>query len=288
MRTVYRLALLVCLLVLMGVFLGACGDDEEASTTTSAAVVPPPDGIAEAGVIRFCTSFDAPPQEFIDDSGNYAGSDVDLGNAIAGLMGVEVEWVPMSFDGIIAALQASKCDAINSSMAYRPSRDEVVDYVIYGKFATAVVVLESTSLAIDEPIDLSGRQVGFVTGYQDAGIKEIDAAIEAEGLPGMEIVSFARAADALQALKVGGVEAVAITSTEAEYFAGLDPDLELAPFFAGDVPFGFGVVNGNRDLQYSLGVAIDALYEDGTFCQILEEWDLVTTAGPGYPCELSG
>jgi hypothetical protein len=47
--------------------------------------------------------------------------------------------------------------------------------------------------------------------------------------------------------------------------------------------FGFGVREGEKDLQTALSKAIDV--EDGTMCDILRKWNLTSTADPDRPCE---
>ena len=70
----------------------------------TACSAPAEEPVAEVAQITVLTSPDYPPYESIDATGNYVGFDIELMEAIAEIMGVEVVWKEQSFDGIIAGL----------------------------------------------------------------------------------------------------------------------------------------------------------------------------------------
>ena len=255
--------------------------------STSKPVVAPPADIARRGTIRYCTCFDAPPQEFLDEDGNPAGSDVDIGVAVADLMGVDVEWRSLGFDGIIGALQAKQCDAINSSLSYTEERDQVLDYALYGQFTDVIIVEDGNPEDIRSIDDLSRKDVGWVTGYATEGLEEIKQKLAEKGLEPFRRAAFSKEADALDALRAGGVDAVTLANVQGDFYASEQPGVfEVVPgiqVFARE--FGFAVREGEKDLQTALSQAIDVLYEDGTMCDILRKWNLTSTADPDRPCE---
>ncbi|MBJ7472586.1 MAG: transporter substrate-binding domain-containing protein, partial [Solirubrobacteraceae bacterium] len=94
--------------------IAGCGDDEEEtadSSTPAAAAITAPASIKSAGTISFCSDIAYPPMEFYEGS-DPQGADIDIAEELASRMGVEAEFTNTGFDGIIAALQAKKCDAI--------------------------------------------------------------------------------------------------------------------------------------------------------------------------------
>ena len=254
---------------------------------TSKPVVAPPADIARRGTMRYCTSFDSPPQEFLDEDGNPAGSNVDIGIAVADLMGVDVEWLSVGFDGIIGALQVGQCDAINSSLSYTEERDQVVDYARYGLFTDVIIVEGGNPEEIQAVDDLSGKDVGRVNGYAPEGLEEIEQKLAEKGLEPLEPAAFSTEADALGALRAGGVDAVTMADVQGDFYVSKQPGaFEVVPgirIFARE--FGFGVREGEKDIQTALSQAIHVLYEDGTMCDILRKWNLTSTAHPDRPCE---
>ena len=93
----------------------ALGAATAASAATPASIKPPP-AIAQAGKIVFCSDISFPPFESYTSGNKAVGADVDLGTALAKLMGVKATWRNTGFDGIIPALQAKQCDAIISGL----------------------------------------------------------------------------------------------------------------------------------------------------------------------------
>jgi polar amino acid transport system substrate-binding protein len=253
---------------------------------TSNPVVAPPADIARRGAIRYCTCFDAPPQEFLDKDGNPAGSDVDIGVAVADLMAVDVEWRSLGFEGIIGALQAKQCDAINSSLSYTEERDQVLDYALHGVFTDVIIVEDGNPEDIRAVDHLSGKEVGWVTGYAQEGLEELEEELAEKGLALFRRVAFSKEPDALAALRAGGVDAVTLANVQGAFYASEQPGVfEVVPgiqVFARE--FGFAVREGEKDLQTALCQAIDVLYEDGTMCDILRKWNLTSTADPDRPC----
>lgn len=255
--------------------------------STSRPVIAPPADIARRGTMRFCTSFDSPPQEFLDEEKNPAGSNVDIGIGVADLMGVDVEWRSLGFDAIIGALQAEQCDAINSSLSYTEERDQVVDYALYGLFTDVIVVEGGNPEDIRSVDDLSGKDVGWVTGYATEGLEEMKQKLAEKGLEPVRRVAFTTEADALGALRAGGVDAVTLANVQGDFYASEQPGVfEVVPgiqVFTRE--FGFAVREGEKDLQAALSQAIDVLYQDGTMCEILRKWNMTSTAAPDRPCE---
>jgi polar amino acid transport system substrate-binding protein len=255
--------------------------------STSKPVVAPPADIGRRGTIRFCTSFDSPPQEFLDEDKNPAGSNVDIGIAVADLMGVDAEWRSSGFATIIGTLQAKQCDAINSSLSYTDERDQVVDYALYGLFTDVIIVEGGNRQDIQVVDDLSGKELGWVAGYATEGLEEIEQNLGGKRLEPLKRVAFSTEADALGALRVGGVDAVTLANVQGDFYVSKQPgSFEVVRGIQVFTrKFGFGVREGEKDLQTALSQAIDALYEDGIMCEILRKWNMTSTADPDRPCK---
>jgi polar amino acid transport system substrate-binding protein len=91
------------------------------------AQIAPPAGIAKAGKIVYCSDLTYPPEESLQGS-KPVGSDVDIGTALAKLMGVKADFKNTGFTGIIAALVGKRCDAIISAMTDTAARRKSVDF----------------------------------------------------------------------------------------------------------------------------------------------------------------
>ncbi|MDR0248207.1 MAG: transporter substrate-binding domain-containing protein [Oscillospiraceae bacterium] len=106
------------------------GDDPTASlrTVTSAPVIPP---VSEAelrtpGVLSIGADVGYPPMEYYADDGTtMVGFDIDVGEAIAELLGLKAEVIDTAWDGIFAGVERGDYDCIISSVSITPARQAV-------------------------------------------------------------------------------------------------------------------------------------------------------------------
>jgi len=83
--------------------------------------------IKRRGVIKIGLSL-FKPWSMRDLNGDLVGFELDVGRQLAADMGVEVEFVPTSWDGIIPALVAGNFDTIISGMTVTPQRNLTVNF----------------------------------------------------------------------------------------------------------------------------------------------------------------
>lgn len=83
--------------------------------------------IKERGVIKIGLSLFV-PWSMRDLNGELIGFELDVGRQLAEDMGVEVEFIPTSWDGIIPALVSGNFDAIISGMSITASRNLTVNF----------------------------------------------------------------------------------------------------------------------------------------------------------------
>src|ERR1700744_636584 len=78
----------------------------------------------ENGALRFGYAAEPyPPFAAPDSSGQWSGFEVDLMNAVCAKMNTTCTVVPVSWDVLIASLQAGKFDVIWASMMSTPQRE---------------------------------------------------------------------------------------------------------------------------------------------------------------------
>ena len=98
-----------------------------AGVTIVAATLAAPFTLA-ADKIRIATEGAYAPFNYIDESGELKGSDVDIANPLCAQMKAECTLVAQDWDGIIPGLMARKYDAVIASMSITPERSRVVDF----------------------------------------------------------------------------------------------------------------------------------------------------------------
>ena len=124
-------------------------------------------------VVRIGTDATYPPFESQDSNGNIVGFDVDIGNALCAEMKIKCEWANTDWDGIIPALNASKIDAILSSMSITEERLKQIDFSdkIYNT-PPAVAVAKDSDVKGTTPADLAGKSIGVQSSTTHAAYAE--------------------------------------------------------------------------------------------------------------------
>jgi polar amino acid transport system substrate-binding protein len=96
--------------------------------------------IVQSGTLRACVDPEFPPEVYTKN-GQPAGFDPDLTKLVAAGLGVKVQWVQSSFDGLIAGLQSGKCDFALSGVTPRGKRALSVSFAKPTLAAAELVVV---------------------------------------------------------------------------------------------------------------------------------------------------
>jgi len=107
----------------LSVALPAAAQDTRQSLSSESVI----ESIKEEGVIKIGLSLFR-PWSMRDLNGELVGFELDVGRELAKDMGVEVEFIPTSWDGIIPALVSGKFDVIISGMSITPQRNLTVSF----------------------------------------------------------------------------------------------------------------------------------------------------------------
>jgi polar amino acid transport system substrate-binding protein len=252
------LSLIGCLVLAAGV-LGAFAASAGAATAASKLV--------------FCSDITYPPEEFYVGS-KPAGSDIDIGTAIAKRLGKTAQFDNTGFDGIIAALLAKKCDLVISGMNDTPARRKQVGFVDYLKVGQSIMVKAGNPSHISSLGSLAGKSVSVEVGttnkdFLDAASKKLKTKIK--------VVAFPKDTDAASALKAGRVDAYFGDSPVVAYYIQKDKSFAFAGAPINPIPVGIAVRKGDA-LQASVQKAVNAMYADGTMKRILAKWKLSGSA----------
>jgi polar amino acid transport system substrate-binding protein len=203
---------------------------------------------------------------------------VDLANAIADVLGVDVEFINTGFDGIILALQTDEFDSIFSAMTINEERSQQIEFVPYLNVGHGILVPAGNPENIQGLADLCGLTVAVQLGTtQEIILNEQKAQCEEE----LVVVTFDTNPLAVEDLRTGGADAnfsdFPVAFLDAQESDGaldvVEPSVEPAPY-------GIGVRKESPELRAVLEQALAAIRADGTYAAILAAWDLESTALP--------
>lgn len=211
-----------------------------------------------------------PPFEFVDDSGELAGFDIDLMAAICERINCTVEYTPVAWDGMVAAMGAGNFedfDMIIGGISVTDERDKTIDYSTpYLTVNQAITVrVENEDYTIDSFTADSGLKLGAQIGTTNA-----DLAVELVGEG--NTTTYDTFQDAILALLQGDIDGVTIDGVTADAFAeqyagelvvdirGLSNDPLAIVFQEGD------------ELIDAFDGALAQLEEDGTLAELVAKW----------------
>ena len=122
-----------------------------ASSGTGLSTSPTLASIKSAGVMRDCIDPEFRPEIYLNAQNQPAGLDVALAQALALNIGVKIQFVQTTFDGLIAGLEAGKCDISISGITPRGTRALAVSFakptVEAGETLLVPALLTKTTLA---------------------------------------------------------------------------------------------------------------------------------------------
>ena len=245
---------------------------EETTTETTETVEEPTLTTVTEGKLTVATSPDFAPYEFYaiaeDGTPSLAGFDMALAQYIADYLGLELEVVPMDFDGTILELQNKKVDLSMAGYSPDPDRADAMDFSdIYISGGQSFVCLDSTA---DKFPDLaSANKADYTIGAQ---IGSIQADLAKEHTPDADIIEMAKVTDIIAELITGKMDGAFIETMVAESYEKNYPELCVAvavPYDAeGSV---VGVYKGNEALLKGVNEAIAQALADGSMSDFVAE-----------------
>lgn len=246
---------------------------------TIAAEVPP--AIASKGTLTVATDATYAPNEFIDPtSQQIQGMDIDLGTALATVMGLKADFVNAGFDTIIPGLASGKYDLGMSSFTDTLERQKTVDFVTYFVAGTSFYTAASGGPALTGLDSLCGLTVAAERGTtQAADVTAQGPKCTAAGKTAPKLSVFGDQNGANLALSSGRVQVVMADSPVAAYAVQQSSGaFVLAGTPYGTAPYGIAiprdpsVAAGSAPLSKPLLDALNKLIADGTYLQILTKW----------------
>ncbi|GGH31154.1 amino acid ABC transporter substrate-binding protein, PAAT family [Cribrihabitans marinus] len=175
--------------------------------------------IKEEGVIRIGLSLFV-PWSMRDKNGDLIGFELDVGRKLAEDMGVEVEFVPTAWDGIIPALVSGNFDVIISGMSVTPQRNLTVNFSdVYAYSGHAILA----NTAMTEGFSFEDFNSPDVTFSARRGATP--ATVIAETFPEAQLLLFDEDGAATQEVLNGNAHATMASQPSPNRDAARNPDV---------------------------------------------------------------
>jgi len=248
-----RFLAILCALALTTLLLAGCGSSAEKGATIT------------PGVFTVGCEVGYPPMEYTTQDGMTAiGFDIDVGKAIAELLGLEWKIVNTSWDGIFAGLEKGQYDCIISAVSITPERAE--KYILTQPYvANALcIVTNASDTSIDSPEKFEGRKISVQSATTASDSLEDMIADGAK----INVFPYEKVTQCFDDLKLGRVDAVYVDSVVAAFYTKDDASFQRTWLSNVPEPMGICLAKGSTQLAAAVEAAIDTLNFTGLMNQI--------------------
>lgn len=256
--------------------MSACGSSPDAGSGGEAPGSENATGEADAQqeTLVLATGTQFPPMGFYHpDSGELVGFDIDLGEALGEQMGVEIEWLETEFSQFLTSVETGRSDAILGAMLDIPERQDTVTFVDYLSSGFQFFTSQENAQEITEIADFCGQAVAASrnSSYK-ASILEWSEANCEPGSP-IEVLDTDGSPDARLQLQQGRVVGVMQTNESVSYLASTEGFVPIGEPITESF-YGMGFAADNTEMRDAAHAALVELIENGTYEEILSDWEL--------------
>ncbi len=221
-------------------------------------------GGSDSNVLTMATNAEFPPFEYLDGE-KIVGADVEIAEAIAEIMGRELEITNIDFDAALTGAATGKYDVAVAGITANDERRENMNFSDdYYTASQAIIVMADSDIKV--AADLEGKLVSCQEGTTGEQYL-LDN--------GYQIQSFKTGAEAISALTASKVQAVVIDDQVAKALSekqeGKTVVLEEA---LTKEAYAIAIKKGNDEFTAEINKALQELKDNGKLYEIFDKYEL--------------
>lgn len=220
----------------------------------------------EEGKLHMSTNAAFPPYEMTKDGGGFEGIDVEVAEAIAKKLGLELVVDDMEFTAALLAVQNGESDIVMAAVtANDPDRQKVMDFS--DSYATGIqVIIVKEDSPIQTKDDLANAdKIGTQDGTTGASYCADDYGED-------HVTAYKTGALAVMDLMAGTIDAVVIDNGPAQEYVAANEGLKILETEYANEDYAIGFQKGNTALLEAVNTALAELKADGTFQKIVDKY----------------
>lgn len=247
-------------------FLSALAGLAIAVTATTAVQAKSLDDILSDGVIRIGINPNFPNMSVRNDAGEWVGFDIEVGQALADAIGVEVEWVPTETPQRVPFLVSDRIDISLGALTRNTERAKLIDYTV-PLHTEVLAVLATDKIEGDSWEDFNKEGVTLANMRGNWTVDWIG-----ENMPNAKLELVDTLADTVRLVGQGRADAIVENIDFFMAFTENYPDTNWRvvenPIFVAYCAI--GVAQGNDNLTEVLNIALYNMHSSG---MINETWE---------------
>lgn len=214
--------------------------------------------------LTMATNAEFPPFEYLEN-GKMVGADIDLANAIAEKLGMELEISNIDFDAALTGASTGKYDMAVAGITANDERRKNMNFSDnYYKASQAIIVMADSKIKV--AADLDGKTIACQEGTTGEQYL-LDE--------GYSIQSFKTGAEAVSALTSGKVDAVVIDNAVANALSSKQNGATVVLDEAlTEEAYAIALKLGNDELTEKINNALAELKAEGKLAEIFDKYEL--------------
>lgn len=229
--------------------------------------------VMERGKVVVGVKADYKPWGYRSSDGEIIGMEIDLAQAAADAMGVELETVAVQSSNRMQFLEQGKIDLMIATMSDREDRRGIVGIVQPNYYTSGTNIMAPKVLGFTKWEDLAGKQV---CGKQGAFYNQV-----VTERYGVEVVAFTGNAEAKQALRDKKCVAWVYddSSIGSDLSSGEFDDFEMPLASEDDNPWGLAVPLAEKECvfgNFMSGLTFN-MHQSGKLMELEEKWGIQAT-----------
>jgi len=230
--------------------------------------------VMERGKVVVGVKADYKPWGYRNTDGAIVGMEIDLAQAAADAMGVELETVAVQSSNRMQFLEQGKIDMMIATMSDRADRREIVGITQPNYYTSGTNIMSPKALGFTSWEDLRGKPV---CGKQGAFYNEV-----VTERYGVEVVAFTGNAEAKQALRDKKCVAWVYddSSIGSDLSSGEFEDFEMPLASEDDNPWGLAVPLAEKECvfgHFMSGLTFN-MHQSGKLIELEKKWGIQPTA----------
>ena len=215
--------------------------------------------------IRVATDATWAPFEYIDDeTGEIVGFDIDLFDAIADRADLDVEYVDVDWDALLAGMAQGTYDAAISSITIKPDRLKEMNFSIPYMVAGQIITTLKSNTDITGPETLAGKSVGVQAGTTGDDL--------ATSINGTDVQRYDDIPLAFTALMNNQIDAVICDDPVAYGYVAKYAVLKTVGEVLTHEEYGIAVPKGKEELLEKINTALEELLDEDIIEELTQEW----------------
>lgn len=219
---------------------------------------------AQDNVLRVGTDATFPPMEYVDN-GKRTGFDIELVEALAKVMGKQVEWVDIDFKGLIPGLISKRFDMAVSAIYITDERKKVVDFTDSYYAGGLVAMVKDNNTSIKKLADLDGKKVSVQVGTKSVGYLT-------EKHPKVQRIEVEKNQEMFNLVDIGRADAAVTGKPAAFQYVRTRGGMRVLEEQLTTEEYGMAIRKDTPELTKAVNAALTKVKADGTYAALIKKW----------------